>query len=128
MSLVALATQRVHRALPISAFPPSSSEQIGAKPDVWVGALGCGGVWMMAYRIVGTKEDQTVRSQRESLLIAAAKARVWSREGWDVVVTDSEGKTLDPTDFEKLFAASEAVKKSPEALEQSVSGNISLAE
>lgn len=59
----------------------------------------------MAYKIVGTKEDQTVRSERESLLIAAAKARVWSREGWQVVVTDSEGNTLDPASFEELFNA-----------------------
>ena len=66
---------------------------------------------MMAYKIVGTKEDQTVRSERESLLIAAAKARVWSRAGWNVVVTDSEGKTLDPTGFEKLFETSAAAKK-----------------
>jgi hypothetical protein len=83
---------------------------------------------MMAYKIVGTKEDQTVRSQRESLLIAAAKARVWSRQGWDVVVTDSEGKTLDPAGFEELFATPKAAKKMPDALEQSVSGNIPLAE
>jgi hypothetical protein len=58
----------------------------------------------MPYKIVGTKEDQTVRSERESLLIAAAKARVWSREGWQVVVTDSDGKTLDPAGFDELFA------------------------
>ena len=57
----------------------------------------------MAYKIVGTKEDQTVRSERESLLIAAAKARVWTREGWQVVVTDSEGNALDPAGFEELF-------------------------
>ena len=67
---------------------------------------------IMAYKIVGTKEDQTVRSERESLLIAAAKARVWSREGWQVVVTDSEGKMLDPAGFEELFAAPEPAKKS----------------
>ena len=66
---------------------------------------------MMAYKIVGTKEDQTVRSERESLLIAAAKARVWSRAGWQVVVTDSEGKTLGPTGFEKLFDTSMPAKK-----------------
>lgn len=65
----------------------------------------------MGYKIVGTKQDQTVRSERESLLIAAAKARVWSREGWDVVVTDSDGKTLDPSGFEKLFATPEVAKK-----------------
>ena len=42
------------------------------------------------------------RSVRQSLLIAAAKARVWASEGWEVVVTDGEEKTLDPADFEKL--------------------------
>jgi hypothetical protein len=61
----------------------------------------------MGYKIVGTKEDQTVRSERQSLLIAAAKARVWSREGWQVIVTDGEGNTLDPADLEKLFARPE---------------------
>jgi len=50
-----------------------------------------------------TKEDQTMRSVRQSLLITAAKARVWASEGWEVVVTDGEEKTLDPADFEKLF-------------------------
>jgi hypothetical protein len=94
-----------------AALRSSSSEQIRAKPDVWVEAIERVGVWVMAYKIVGTKEDQTVRSERESLLIAAAKARVWSRQGWDVVVTDSEGKMLDPTGFEKLFETSAPEKK-----------------
>ena len=40
---------------------------------------------------------------RQSLLIAAAKVRVWASEGWEVVVTDGEERTLDPVDFEKLF-------------------------
>ena len=57
----------------------------------------------MSYKIVATKEDQTMRSVRQSLLIAAAKARVWASEGWEVVVTDGDEKTLDPADFEKLF-------------------------
>ena len=57
----------------------------------------------MSYKIVATKEDQMVRSVRQSLLIAAAKARVWASEGWQVVVTDGEDKSLDPADFEKLF-------------------------
>ncbi len=58
----------------------------------------------MTYRIVATKDDQTLRSERESLLIAAAKARVWASEGWQVIVTDAEGKTLDPAALEGLFA------------------------
>ena len=56
----------------------------------------------MSYKIVATKEDQTMRSVRQSLLIAAAKARVWASEGWQVVVTDGEERTPDPADFEKL--------------------------
>ena len=62
----------------------------------------------MSYKIVATKEDETVRWVRHSLLIAAAKARVWASEGWQVVVTDGDEKTLDPADFEKLFEVRQA--------------------
>jgi hypothetical protein len=58
----------------------------------------------MTYKIVATKDDQTLRSERESLLIAAAKARVWASEGWQVIVTDADGKTLDPAELERPFA------------------------
>jgi hypothetical protein len=58
----------------------------------------------MGYKIVARRGDEILRSERESLLIAAAKARVWANVGWQVVVTDGEGKTLDPADFDKLFA------------------------
>jgi hypothetical protein len=57
----------------------------------------------MSYKIVATKEDETMRWARESLLIAAAKARVWASEGWQVIVIDGEERTLDLADFEKLF-------------------------
>jgi hypothetical protein len=57
----------------------------------------------MSYKIVATKDDETMRWARQSLLIAAAKARVWASEGWHVVVTDGEERTLDAADFEKLF-------------------------
>ena len=33
------------------------------------------------------------------------KARIWASEGWNIVVTDGEGKTYQPADFEKLLAA-----------------------
>jgi hypothetical protein len=39
------------------------------------------------------------------VLIAIAKARVWTTEGWQVVITDEEGSTLEPAEFEKLLAA-----------------------
>jgi hypothetical protein len=59
----------------------------------------------MAYKIVAQKDEVTVRSERRSLLIAAAKARIWAEEGFDVSVTDSEGKKLDRAELDLLFAA-----------------------
>jgi len=59
----------------------------------------------MAYKIVARKDDITVRSERNSLLIAAAKARVWAEEGWDVSITDGEGKKLERAEIDVLFAA-----------------------
>ncbi len=59
----------------------------------------------MAYKIVAQKDDTTVRSVRNSLLIAAAKARIWAEEGWDVSVTNSDGKKLDRAELDGLFAA-----------------------
>ena len=59
----------------------------------------------MAYKIVAQKDEVTVRSERRSLLIAAAKARIWAEEGFDVSVTDSEGKKLDRAELDYLFAA-----------------------
>lgn len=58
----------------------------------------------MPYQIVATRGAEVLRSQRESLLIAAAKARVWASVGWAVVVTDPEGEVVDPAEFERLFA------------------------
>jgi hypothetical protein len=40
-----------------------------------------------------------------SVLIAIAKARVWTSEGWQVVITDEAGKMLEPAELEKLLAA-----------------------
>lgn len=59
----------------------------------------------MAYQIVATRENEKVSCERISVLIAVAKARVFKSEGWQVVVTDGEGKTLEPADFDRLLAA-----------------------
>jgi hypothetical protein len=57
------------------------------------------------YKIVAERDDEAVITERASLLIAVAKARVWSSEGWNVVVTDGEGRLLDPAEFDRLLAA-----------------------
>jgi hypothetical protein len=40
----------------------------------------------MAYRIVAERENETVRMDRMSSLMAMAKARVWASEGWEVTI------------------------------------------
>jgi len=59
----------------------------------------------MPYKIVAEKDGKTVRTDRASLLVAVARARVWSSEGWNVVVTDGDGTQLDPATFAQLLAA-----------------------
>jgi hypothetical protein len=56
----------------------------------------------LAYTIVAEKDNATVKTERNSLLIAVAKARVWADEGWHVVVAGDDGKPLDPAEFDKL--------------------------
>ncbi len=63
------------------------------------------GVGELAYQIVAMRENEIVKCERSSVLIAIAKARVWASEGWQVVITDGEGKTLEPAEFDKLLAA-----------------------
>jgi hypothetical protein len=59
----------------------------------------------VAYHIVAVRENEKVVCERNSVLIAIAKARVWASEGWQVVITDGEGKILEPAEFDKLLAA-----------------------
>lgn len=59
----------------------------------------------MAYTIVAEKDNATVKTERNSLLIAVAKARVWAEEGWRVVVAGDDGEPLDPAEFDKFLAA-----------------------
>jgi hypothetical protein len=55
--------------------------------------------------MIAEREDTKVNFERESRLVIAAKARVFSAEGWKVVVTDGEGKKVEPAEFEKLLHA-----------------------
>ena len=53
----------------------------------------------MAYKMIAERENEKVNIERESRLWIVAKARVWASEGWNVVVTDNEGKSYGPADF-----------------------------
>ena len=48
----------------------------------------------MAYMIVAERENETVRMDRSSSLMAVAKARVWASEGWEVTIIVQDEKEL----------------------------------
>ena len=58
----------------------------------------------MTYRIVAERENETVRMDRMSSLMALAKARVWASEGWNVTIVVRDETAPTPAD-ESLFAA-----------------------
>jgi hypothetical protein len=58
----------------------------------------------MVYKIVAERENQKLQSERASVLIAIAKARVWASEGWQVVVTDGDGTAFAPAQFDDLVS------------------------
>jgi hypothetical protein len=52
------------------------------------------------------RENQKIRNERNSALIALANAHVWASEGWQVTITDADGKEFDPAGFESSLAQS----------------------
>ena len=57
----------------------------------------------MAFQIVARRDSETVTMQRDSSLIALAKARVWASGGWNVTIVVSDGAAPEPAE-ESLFA------------------------
>ena len=50
----------------------------------------------MAYRIVAERNDETVRMDRSSALLAVAKAKVWASEGWKVTIIVGDENQIAP--------------------------------
>jgi hypothetical protein len=57
----------------------------------------------MAYRIVAERENETVRMDRMSSLMAVAKARVWASEGWEVTIIVRDEDELAPAESGRLL-------------------------
>jgi len=64
-------------------------------------ARGCA----LAYKMVAERDNEKCSFARESRLLIVAKARVWASEGWQVVITDPDGKAYTPPEFDQLLAA-----------------------
>jgi hypothetical protein len=56
----------------------------------------------MAYRIVAERNDETVRMDRSSALLAVAKAKVWASEGWKVTIIVGDENQIAPADARSL--------------------------
>lgn len=59
----------------------------------------------LAYQMIAERENQKVKVERSSGLVIVAKARIWASEGWQVVITDANGKSFAPAEFDQLIAA-----------------------
>ena len=57
----------------------------------------------MAYRIVAERDNETVRMDRMSSLMAVAKARVWASEGWEVTIIVRDEDELAPVETDRLL-------------------------
>jgi hypothetical protein len=55
---------------------------------------------LMAYKMTAERDTETVKSERASLIIAVAKARVFASEGWQVTITTDDGKVFAPDAFD----------------------------
>jgi hypothetical protein len=60
---------------------------------------------LMAYKMTAERDTETVKSERTSLIIAVAKARVFASEGWQVTITTDDGKVFAPAAFDTLLTA-----------------------
>ncbi|NEW95676.1 hypothetical protein [Rhodopseudomonas sp. BR0G17] len=59
----------------------------------------------MPYTITAIRQDEKMRCLRDSVLVAFAKARIWESEGWDVVITDEDGRTFGTAQLDAHVAA-----------------------
>ena len=59
----------------------------------------------MAYKMVAERDGSVVKIERESSLLIVAKARVWISEGWQVAITDGEGKPFAADQLENTALA-----------------------
>jgi hypothetical protein len=63
--------------------------------------------------MVAERDNQRVTKERTSALILLANARVWASEGWQVSITDADGKELDSAGFENWLGPMEASPLQP---------------
>jgi hypothetical protein len=59
---------------------------------------------MTAFTIHATKDGETVSAVRIGPTVTVAKARTLLKEGWQVHVTDAEGRQYGPRQLDQLLS------------------------
>ena len=59
----------------------------------------------LAYKMIAERDNETVKIERTSSIVIVAKARIWASEGWQVVITDADGRSYAVAEFDQLLAA-----------------------
>jgi hypothetical protein len=54
----------------------------------------------LAYKMIAERENESLNVERQSSLVIVAKARIFASEGWQVVITDADGKSYAPPEFD----------------------------
>ena len=55
--------------------------------------------------MIAERENESLNVERQSSLVIVAKARIFASEGWQVVITDADGKSYALAEFDQLLAA-----------------------
>ena len=58
---------------------------------------------MTAFTVHASKSGETVQTVRISPTMTVAKARALRSEGWQVHITDAQGKRFEPADFDQVL-------------------------
>src|SRR5262249_14795835 len=85
----------------------SRSRRIAAKTCWLLAKTGQAQTWekKLSYKMIAERDNEKVKIERQSSLIIVAKARVFASAGWQVMITDKEGKSYTPAEFDRLLAA-----------------------
>jgi hypothetical protein len=60
---------------------------------------------MTAFTVHASKNGETVQTVRISPTMTVAKARALHNEGWQVHITDVQGRRYDPAEFDLVLAS-----------------------
>ena len=64
----------------------------------------------LTYRMVATRYNETIKSERSSAYITLSKARVWLSEGWTVTITNPDGRKFAVPEFESFVSGMHPVR------------------